>query len=51
MRYLISDKSSEKYRLDISGLRKNEKKLTDSPKKAKILIDNRKSHHPIETLK
>ena len=24
MRHLISDKSSEKYRLDISGLRKNE---------------------------
>ena len=27
MRYLISDKSSEKYRLDISRLRKNESDL------------------------
>ena len=27
-----------------------EKKLTDSRKRAKILADNRKSHHPIETL-
>ena len=26
------------------------KKLTDSRKKAKILADNRKRHHPIETL-
>ena len=29
---------------------RNWKKLTDSRKKAKILADNRKSHHPIETL-
>jgi len=29
---------------------RNGKKLTDSLKKAKILADNRKSHHPIETL-
>ena len=28
----------------------NWKKLTDSRKIAKILADNRKSHHPIETL-
>ena len=28
-----------------------EKKLIDSRKRAKILADNRKSHHPIETLK
>ena len=28
----------------------NGKKLTDSGKGAKILDDNRKSHHPIETL-
>ena len=28
---------------------RNWKKLTDSRKKAKILADNRKSHHPIET--
>ena len=28
----------------------NWKKLTDSLKRAKILDDNRKSHHPIETL-
>jgi len=27
-----------------------EKKLTDSRKRAKILADNRKSHHPIKTL-
>ena len=27
-----------------------EKKLIDSRKRAKILADNRKSHHPIETL-
>ena len=27
-----------------------EKKLTDSRKRAKVLADNRKSHHPIETL-
>ena len=27
-----------------------EKKLTESRKNAKILADNRKSHHPIETL-
>ena len=27
-----------------------EKKLPDSRKRAKILADNRKSHHPIETL-
>ena len=27
MRYLISNKSSEKYRLDVSGLRKNESDL------------------------
>ena len=26
------------------------KKLTDSRKRATILADNRKSHHPIETL-
>ena len=29
---------------------RNWKKLTDSRKKAKILADNRKSHHSIETL-
>ena len=29
---------------------RNWKKLTDSRKKAKILADNLKSHHPIETL-
>ena len=29
---------------------RNRKKLTDSRKIAKILADNRKSHHPIETL-
>ena len=29
---------------------RNWKKLTDSRKNAKILADNRKSHHPIETL-
>ena len=29
---------------------RNWKKLTDSRKRAKILTDNRKSHHPIETL-
>ena len=29
---------------------RNWKKLTDSRKRAKILVDNRKSHHPIETL-
>ena len=29
---------------------RNGKKLTDSRKRAKILADNRKSHHPIETL-
>ena len=29
---------------------RNWKKLTDSRKKAKILADNRTSHHPIETL-
>ena len=28
----------------------NWKKLTDSRKKAKILADKRKSHHPIKTL-
>ena len=28
----------------------NWKKLTDSRKRAEILADNRKSHHPIETL-
>ena len=28
----------------------NWNKLTDSRKKAKILADNHKSHHPIETL-
>ena len=28
----------------------NWKKLTDSRKRAKILVDTRKSHHPIETL-
>ena len=27
-----------------------EKKLTDSRKRAKILVDIRKRHHPIETL-
>ena len=27
------------------------KKLTDSRKRAKILVDNRKRHHPIETLR
>ena len=30
---------------------RNWKKLTDSRKRAKILADNRKSHHPIETLR
>ena len=29
---------------------RNWKKLTDSRKRAKLLADNRKSHHPIETL-
>ena len=29
---------------------RNLKKLTDSRKNAKILADNRKSHHPIEAL-
>ena len=29
---------------------RNWKKLTDSRKRAKILADNRKSHHSIETL-
>ena len=29
---------------------RNWEKLTDSRKRAKILADNRKSHHPIETL-
>ena len=29
---------------------RNWKKLTDSRKRAKILADNRKSRHPIETL-
>ena len=29
---------------------RNWKKLTDSRKRAQILADNRKSHHPIETL-
>ena len=29
---------------------RNWKKLTDSRKRAKILADNLKSHHPIETL-
>ena len=29
---------------------RNRKKLTDSRKRAKSLADNRKSHHPIETL-
>ena len=29
---------------------RNWKKLTDSRKRAKILSDNRKSQHPIETL-
>ena len=29
---------------------RNWKKLTDSRKRAKVLADNRKSHHPIETL-
>ena len=31
-------------------LNRNWTKLTDSRKRAKILPDNRKSHHPIETL-
>ena len=30
---------------------RNWKKLTDSRKRPKILADNCKSHHPIETLK
>ena len=30
---------------------RNWKKLTDSRKRAKILADNRKSYHPIETLR
>ena len=29
---------------------RNWKKLTESRKRAKILADNRKCHHPIETL-
>ena len=29
---------------------RNWNKLTDSRKRAKILADNRKNHHPIETL-
>ena len=29
---------------------RNWKKLTDSRKRAQTLADNRKSHHPIETL-
>ena len=29
---------------------RNWKKLTDSRKRAKLLADNRKSHHPIETI-
>ena len=32
------------------SVNRNWKKLTDSRKRAKILADNRKFHHPIETL-
>ena len=34
----------------LSFVNRNWKKLTDSRKRAKILADNRKSHHPIVTL-
>ena len=30
---------------------RNRKKITDSGKRGKILVDNRQSHHPIEILK
>ena len=35
---------------DPKHISRNWRKLTDSRKRAKILADNRKSHHPIKTL-
>ena len=48
---LISNSLKQKKLIFNFFVNRNWKKLIDSRKRAKILGDNRKSHHPIETLK
>ena len=48
---LISNSLKQKKLIFNFFVNRNWKKLIDSRKRAKILADNRKSHHPIETLK
>ena len=47
---VISNSLKQKKLIFNFFVNRNWKKLTDSRKRAKILADNRKSHHPIETL-
>ena len=47
---LLIFNSLKQKKLIINFFNRNWKKLNDSRKRAKILADNRKSHHPIETL-
>ena len=48
---MISNSLKQKKLIFNFFVNRNRKKLIDSRKRAKILGDNRKSHHPIETLK
>ena len=48
--YLIFNSLKQKKLIFNFFVNRNWKKLTDSRKRAKILADNRKSHHSIETL-
>ena len=47
---LIFNSLKEKKLIFNFFVNRNWNKLTDSRKRAKILADNRRSHHPIETL-
>ena len=49
-RFIIFKSLKQKKLIFNFFVNRNWKKLTDSRKRSKILADNRKSHHPIETL-
>ena len=48
---LIFNSLKQKKLIFIFFVNRNRKKITDSGKRGKILVDNRQSHHPIESLK
>ena len=48
---VIFNSSKQKKLIFNFFVNRNWKNLTDSRKRSKILADNRKSHHPIETLR